>query len=67
MILENELIRKIILFNLFAIVALVMLYRNIDLVVVLISIIFALITIIIIAYKKRSIRNTVEDNRIKRD
>jgi len=66
-ILENELIRKIILFNLFAIVALVMLYRNIDLVVVLISIIFALITIIIIAYKKRSIRNTVEDNRIKRD
>ena len=67
MILENELIRKIILFNLFAIVALVMLYRNIELVVVLISIIFALITIIIIAYKKRSIRNTVEDNRIKRD
>lgn len=67
MILENELIRKIILFNLFAIVALVMLYRNIDLVMVLISIIFALITIIIIAYKKRSIRNTVEDNRIKRD
>jgi uncharacterized membrane protein len=66
-ILENELIRKIILFNLFAIVALVMLYRNIDLVMVLISIIFALITIIIIAYKKRSIRNTVEDNRIKRD
>jgi ABC-type bacteriocin/lantibiotic exporter with double-glycine peptidase domain len=51
-ILENELIRKIILFNLFAIVALVMLYRNIDLVMVLISIIFALITIIIIAYKK---------------
>lgn len=67
MILENELIRKIILFNLFAIVALVMLYRNIDLVMVLIPIIFALITIIIIAYKKRSIRNTVEDNRIKRD
>lgn len=67
MILENELIRKIILFNLFAIVALVMLYRNIDLVMVLISIIFALITIIIIAYKKRSIRNTVEDNRIKRN
>jgi hypothetical protein len=66
-ILENELIRKIILFNLFAIVALVMLYRNIDLVMVLISIIFALITIIIIAYKKRSIRNTVEDNRIKRN
>jgi uncharacterized membrane protein len=66
-ILENELIRKIILFNLFAIVALVMLYRNIDLVMVLIPIIFALITIIIIAYKKRSIRNTVEDNRIKRD
>ena len=67
MILENELIRKIILFNLFGIVALVMLYRNIDLVMVLIPIIFALITIIIIAYKKRSIRNTVEDNRIKRD
>jgi len=66
-ILENELIRKIILFNLFAIVELVMLYRNIDLVMVLISIIFALITIIIIAYKKRSIRNTVEDNRIKRN
>jgi len=66
-ILENELIRKIILFNLFGIVALVMLYRNIDLVMVLIPIIFALITIIIIAYKKRSIRNTVEDNRIKRD
>uniref|UniRef100_A0A7C4FB74 Uncharacterized protein n=1 Tax=Ignisphaera aggregans TaxID=334771 RepID=A0A7C4FB74_9CREN len=67
MILENELTRKIILFNLFAIVVLVMLYRNIDLVMVLISIIFVLITIIIIAYKKHSIRNAVEDNRIKRE
>jgi hypothetical protein len=49
--LEDELIKKIILFNLFAIITLLMLYRNIDLTVVLISIVFILVTTIIMIYQ----------------
>jgi hypothetical protein len=49
--LEDELIKKIILFNLFAVITLLMLYRNIDLTVVLISIVFILVTTIIMIYQ----------------
>jgi len=50
--LEDELIKKIILFNLFAVITLLMLYRNIDLTVVLISIVFILVTTIIMIYQR---------------
>ena len=49
--LEDELIKKIILFNLFAVITLLMLYRNIDLTVVLISIVFILVTTITMIYQ----------------